>query len=106
MLVIFASLRPLRKVFVEVSAAETDRASVLGETIFGIKTVKSLAIEPERKSLWDERVALVGIAKLFEDYEEVGAAIGEASSVLNRPLESDSGSRGLRPRIAGAITFD
>ncbi len=162
MLVIFASLRPLRKVFVEVSAAETDRASVLGETIFGIKTVKSLAIEPERKSLWDERVAragkarmrfgrlaswpqtiitplerfmsigvvligaymalsdttgyaagalfafmmlsmrvaqpLVGLAKLFEDYEEVGAAIGEASSVLNRP--------GLRPRIAGAITFD
>jgi subfamily B ATP-binding cassette protein HlyB/CyaB len=170
MLVIFASLRPLRVVFAEVAAAETDRASVLGETIFGIKTVKSLALEPERKSLWDERVAragksrmafgrlaswpqtiitpierfmsigvvligaymalsdttgyaagalfafmmlsmrvaqpLVGLAKLFEDYEEVGAAIGEASSVLNRPLESDSGSRGLRPQIAGAITFD
>jgi ATP-binding cassette subfamily B protein len=170
MLVIFASLRPLRRVFAEVAAAETDRASVLGETIFGIKTVKSLALEPERKSLWDERVAragtsrlafgrlagwpqtiitpierfmsigvvligaymalsdttgyaagalfafmmlsmrvaqpLVGLAKLFEDYEEVGAAIGEAASVLNRPLESDASSHGLRPRIAGAITFD
>jgi ATP-binding cassette, subfamily B, bacterial HlyB/CyaB len=170
MLVIFASLRPLRRVFAEVAAAETDRASALGETIFGIKTVKSLALEPERKTLWDERVAragkarmafgrmagwpqtiitpierfmsigvvligaymalsdttgyaagalfafmmlsmrvaqpLVGLAKLFEDYEEVGAAIGEASSVLNRPLESDAGSHGLRPRMAGAISFD
>jgi ATP-binding cassette subfamily B protein len=170
MLVIFASLRPLRRVFAEVASAETDRASALGETIFGIKTVKSLALEPERKTLWDERVAragkarmtfgrmaswpqtlitpierfmsigvvligaymalsdttgyaagalfafmmlsmrvaqpLVGLAKLFEDYEEVGASIGEAASVLNRPLESDAGSHGLRPRMAGAITFE
>ena len=30
---------------------------------------------------------LVGLARLVEDYEEVGAAIGEAGSVLNRPLE-------------------
>ena len=37
-----------------------------------------------------QRVAqpLVGLARLVEDYEEVGAAIGEAGSVLNRPLES------------------
>jgi subfamily B ATP-binding cassette protein HlyB/CyaB len=170
MLIIFASLRPLRALFAEVAAAETDRAAVLGETIFGIKTIKSLAIEPERKSLWDDRVAragksrlafgrlaswpqtiitpierfmsigvvlvgaymalsdttgyaagalfafmmlsmrvaqpLVGLAKLFEDFEEVGAAIAETAAVLNRPLESDAGSRGLRPRVAGAISFE
>ena len=36
-----------------------------------------------------QRVAqpLVGLARLIEDYEEVGAAIGQAASVLNRPLE-------------------
>ena len=34
--------------------------AALGETIFGIKTVKSLALEPQRKALWDERVAEVG----------------------------------------------
>ena len=45
---------------------------------------------------------LVGLARLVEDYEEVGAAIGEAGSVLNRPLEADAAPAGLRPRIAGA----
>ncbi|TIR87243.1 MAG: hypothetical protein E5X13_32915, partial [Mesorhizobium sp.] len=38
-------------------------------------------------------------------YEEVGAAIGEAASVLNRPLETSSNSLGLRPRLLGEVTF-
>src|SRR5207302_5727265 len=42
---------------------------------------------------------LVGLARLIEDYEEVNAAIGEAGSVLNRPLESDGASGGVRPRF-------
>ena len=51
-----------------------------------------------------QRVAqpLVGLARLVEDYEEVGAAIGEAASVLNRPLESSSNSVGLRPKLWSA----
>ena len=44
----------------KVIAAETGKHAALGETIFGIKTVKSLALEPQRKALWDERVAEVG----------------------------------------------
>jgi len=43
-----------------VIAAETAKSAVLGESIFGIKTVKSLALEPERKALWDECVAETG----------------------------------------------
>ncbi len=43
--------------------------------------------------------------RLVEDYEEIGAAVGEAGSVLNRPLETPAGVAGLRPRIAGAISF-
>src|SRR5262249_37912828 len=157
--IIFASLKPLRVVFAKVAAAETNRSAVLGETIFGIRTIKSLVLERQRRALWDERVAKVGkarmtfgklagwpqtlitplerfmsigviligaymalsdttgyaagalfafmmlsmrvaqplvnLAKLFEDYEEVGAAIGEAASVLNRPLEGGSSARGL-----------
>src|SRR5262249_4808043 len=135
----------------------------------GIKTVRALALEPQRKALWDERVAetgasrlafarlanwpqtlvtpierlmalgtliigaymamndpsgylvgglfaflmlsqrvaqpLVGLARLVEDFEEIGAAIGEAGSVLNRPLETTTGAVGLRPKFFGEISF-
>ena len=48
---------------------------------------------------------LVGLARLVEDYEEIGAAIGEVGFVLNRPLEVDAASGGLRPKFLGGITF-
>jgi ATP-binding cassette subfamily B protein len=167
-LIILAFLRPMRKAFNRISAAETWKAAALGETIVGVKTVKALALEPQRRALWDERLAeagkarlafdrlaswpqtlvnpierlmvmgsllvgaylalhdpsgylvgslfafmmlsgrvaqpLGGLARLLQDYEELGTAIGEAASVLNRPLESD-GAAGVRPRFAGAIAF-
>ena len=170
LLIILAYLRPLRVVYGKVIQAETDKQAALGETVFGIRTVKSLALEPQRKSLWDERVAeagkwrlafsklsnwpqtlvtpierfmwmgivmvgaylalgdesgfqvgslfafmmlsqrvsqpLVGLARLIEDWEEVGGAMAQAADVLNRPLEVDAASGGLRPRFSGAITFD
>ena len=43
---------------------------------------------------------LVGLARLVQEYEEVNAAIGEAGAVLNRPLEIDAASGGLRPKCA------
>lgn len=168
-LVIVAYLRPIRVVYGRVMTAETLKSAALGETIFGIKTVKALALEPQRKALWDERVAeagkwrlamgritnwpqtlvtpierfmwigvimlgaylalsdttgymvgslfafmmlaqrvgqpLVGLARLLEDWEEVSGAMGQAASVLNRPLEVDAASGGLRPKFAGAIEF-
>jgi ATP-binding cassette subfamily B protein len=169
-LVVLAYLRPLQRVFAKVIVTEAEKAAALGETIFGIKTVKSLALEPQRRMLWDARVAeagksrlafgklanwpqtivnpierfmsigivlvgayiamtdktgyavgvlfafmmlsmrvaqpLAGLARLIENYEEVGAAISEAASVLNRPLEYDALSGGLRPQLSGAIAFD
>ncbi|WP_292342619.1 peptidase domain-containing ABC transporter [Mesorhizobium sp.] len=169
MAIIFAFLAPLRRRYQQVVDAETSKSAALGETVVGIKTVKALGLEPQRKALWDERVAeagkarlafgqlanwpqtlvtpiervmvlgtmligaylamsdrsgymvgslfafmmiaqrvaqpLVGLARLVEDYEEVGAAIGEAASVLNRPLESGSNSAGLRPKLIGEISF-
>ena len=169
MLIILAYLRPMRTIFAKVVTAETNKNAALGETIFGIKTVKSLALEPQRKALWDERTAevgkyrmalgrmsnwpqtlvtpierfmwmgvillgaylaltdqtgymvgslfafmmlaqrvsspLVGLARLIEDWEEVGAAMGMAGQVLNRPLE-DAANGGLRPKFAGAVEFE
>ena len=169
-LIIFLFLAPLRAIYLRVVAAETWKAAALGETVVGIKTVKSLALEPARRMLWDERVAeagkwrlafgrlsnwpqtlvnpiermmvlgtmmigtymaishpssymvgslfafmmlsqrvaqpLVGLARLVEDFEEVGSAIGEVGSVLNRPLELDAPSGGVRPILVGAISFE
>jgi subfamily B ATP-binding cassette protein HlyB/CyaB len=170
MLIILAFLRPIRQVFAKVIAAETFKNAALGETIFGIKTVKSLAIEPQRKALWDERTAevgkwryelgklsnwpqslvtpierfmwmgvilvgtylaltddtgyqvggmfafmmlsqrvsapLVSLARLIEEWEEVAGSMGQAGEVLNRPLEVDAASGGLRPKFAGAISYE
>ena len=169
-LIILAYLKPMRSLFARVISAETDKASVLTETVFGVRTVKSLALEPVRRTMWDEQVAavgkarlalgkmsnwpqalvtpierfmtfgivlvgaymamndttgyqvgglfafmmlsmrvaspLVGFVRLIEDYEEVGASIGDAAQVLNRPLETNAASGGLRPRFAGAISFE
>jgi len=165
-LVILGFLHPTRRLFAKVVVAETEKAAVLGETVFGIRTVKSLALEPQRKALWDARVAevskrrlafgglsnwpqtivtpierfmssgvvlvgaymtltdasgaavgalfafmmlsmrvaqpLVGLARLIEDYESVGAAISEAASVLDRPREAEAAYGGLLPRLLRA----
>ena len=168
-LIILAYLKPLRDAYGRLVGAETWKSATLGETIVGIRTVKSLALEPQRRAQWDERVAetgkwrlafarlanwpqtlvtpierfmvmgtmmvgaywalddptgfmvgglfafmmlsgrvaapLVGLARLVQEYEEVNGAIGEAGAVLNRPLEIDAASGGLRPKFAGAISF-
>jgi ATP-binding cassette subfamily B protein len=169
-LIVLIFLGPLQNRFSRVITAESEKAAALGETVFGIKTVKSMALEPQRRVLWDLRVAeagkarlsfgklanwpqtivnpierfmsigivlvgaylalndrtgyaigalfafmmlsmrvaqpLAGLARLIENYEEIGAAIGEAGSVLNRPPECNPAWRGLRPRIRGAIAFE
>ena len=49
---------------------------------------------------------LVGLARLIEEWEEVGGSMGQAGEVLNRPLEVDAASGGLRPKFAGAVSFE
>jgi ATP-binding cassette, subfamily B, bacterial HlyB/CyaB len=159
-LIIMVYMKPLGLVYQRVVAAETNKAAALGETIFGVRTVKSLALEPQRKALWDERIAeagkwrlvygklanwpqtivtpierfmsmgvillgaywamsdstgyavgslfafmmlsmrvahpLVQLARLTDEFQDVASAIGEAASVLNRPLEVDAPSGGMR----------
>ena len=69
-LVVLAFLRPLQHRFTRVIVAEAEKAAVLGETIFGVKTVKSLALDPQRKALWDACVAEAG--KLAPGLREAG----------------------------------
>ncbi len=57
MLVIVAFLPAMRRLYAHVVVAETRKGSFIVETVHGIRTVKSLAIERTRKEGWDERVA-------------------------------------------------
>jgi ATP-binding cassette subfamily B protein len=63
-LIILAYLKPMRELYGRVNAAETWKSATLGETIVGIKTVKALALEPQRRAVWDERVAEAGKSHL------------------------------------------
>ncbi len=167
---IFVFLRPLRRIYGKVVQAEVDKSTVLIETVHGIRTVKSLALEPQQREIWDGKVALasslrlqashlgawpqsliipfqrfaergvmllgafvalstpgsvtigelvammvlgsrvstplVNLARILQDMEEIRAAVVQISWVLNNPLETTARARGLRPRFAGAITFD
>jgi subfamily B ATP-binding cassette protein HlyB/CyaB len=56
-LIIAVYLRPIRRVFGRWQAAEIAKSTVLVESIQGIRTVKSLALEPQQREQWDRRTA-------------------------------------------------
>jgi HlyB family type I secretion system ABC transporter len=55
--IIAAFLRPMGVMTGKIIAAESAKGSVLVESIYGIRTVKALALEPARIAEWDRRVA-------------------------------------------------
>ena len=169
-LVILVFLPPMRRAIGRTIQAEIEKNTVLIESVYGIRTVKSMAMEPIQKEVWDQKVAnatrlklaagrlgnwpatiitpleafvqrgvlligaylaitggagvdagallafmllgmrvaapLIGLARLLEDFEEVRQAVGQVASVLNNPTETSSAQTGLRPKFAGAISFD
>jgi subfamily B ATP-binding cassette protein HlyB/CyaB len=56
--VVFALIPTFRARLKALYNAEADRQAMLVETIQGMRTVKSLAVEPQRRRDWDERSAL------------------------------------------------
>jgi HlyB family type I secretion system ABC transporter len=63
-LIVFSFLRPLRRMFGKVVQAEVDKSTVMVETVHGIRTVKSLALEAQQKEAWDGKVARSSKARL------------------------------------------
>ncbi len=59
-LIIIAFLRPVGRLIAMTIQAEHKKGAVMNETVHGIRTVKSLALEPQQKAMWDERVAEAG----------------------------------------------
>ena len=56
-LIIMVFLPSMRAIYARVVQAEVKKSAVLVESIHGIRTVKSLALEESQKTSWDERVA-------------------------------------------------
>ncbi|MDQ0456181.1 peptidase domain-containing ABC transporter [Rhizobium paknamense] len=56
-LVLFAYIGPVRRAYAQVMGSEHRRTSMLIETINGIRTVKSLALEGRKRREWDQKVA-------------------------------------------------
>lgn len=63
-LIILAFLPALRRIIGLQVQAEAAKGTVMIETVHGIRTVKSLALEPQRRQEWDEKTATAGEFKL------------------------------------------
>jgi len=64
LLIIFAFMAPYRRLYAKYMQAEVAKGIILIETIQGIRTVKSLALEPTQRDEWDKRTAASGEARL------------------------------------------
>jgi subfamily B ATP-binding cassette protein HlyB/CyaB len=63
-IIILAFMKPMSRRAERFINAETAKSSVMVETLHGIRTVKSLALEPQQIEQWDERVATATEAKI------------------------------------------
>jgi HlyB family type I secretion system ABC transporter len=121
-LIIAAFLRPMAIMTGRIIAAESQKGSVLVESVYGIRTVKALALEPTRGADWDRRVAEtaqlhVEASKLanwpatlvmpFQRYCNYGVMVLGAYIALNsnNPLDVGSlfGFMMLGGRVAGPL---
>ncbi len=63
-LILVGFMKPMSRRVERFINAETEKSSVMVETLHGIRTVKSLALEAQQAERWDERVACATDAKL------------------------------------------
>lgn len=64
LLIIYAFMAPYRRLYTKYIQAEVAKNVTMVETIHGIRTVKSLAMEQVQRDEWDKRTAAAGEAKL------------------------------------------
>jgi ATP-binding cassette subfamily B protein len=61
--IVLVFMKPIGRLYGEVVRAEHAKGSHLVETIYGIRTIKSLALEGRRRREWDRRVATATAAQ-------------------------------------------
>ncbi|WBO60158.1 peptidase domain-containing ABC transporter [Acidocella sp. MX-AZ03] len=79
--IIAVFLRPIGILIGKVIAAESAKGSILIETVFGIRTVKALALENTRATQWDASVAEVAELNVEQ------ARMANWPAVLTMPLQ-------------------
>jgi ATP-binding cassette, subfamily B, bacterial HlyB/CyaB len=80
--IIVAFVKPMSRRVKRYIDAETAKSSVMVETLHGIHTVKSLALEPQQRERWDARVAEATEAKID------AGRLANLPQVLIAPIES------------------
>ena len=109
--IIVAFMKPMSRRVKRFIDAETAKSSVMVETLHGIRTVKSLALEPQQKERWDARVAEATQAKIaagrFANFRRCSSRRSRAScsaaccwSALTSPL-TDPGT----VAVGGLVAF-
>ncbi len=81
-MIIMIFLRPVGRLIALSIQAEHKKGAVMSETVYGIRTVKSLALEPQQKVVWDERVADAGRWRL------AAGRLGNWPQTLIDPLQT------------------
>ena len=84
-LIIVSFLPSIRAAYGKWVDAEVAKNNIMVETVQGIRTVKSLALEPQQREIWDQRVAAASIAK-----QNMGN-VSNWPQTLATPLESFMG---------------
>ncbi|HYZ24420.1 MAG TPA: peptidase domain-containing ABC transporter [Rhodopila sp.] len=79
--VIAGFMQPMQRRVGRWIKAESDKSSVMVETLHGIRTVKSLALEPQQQTLWDTRVAEATQAKL------AAGTLANLTQAITTPIE-------------------
>lgn len=79
--VIASVLGPFRRRLQALYEAQGERQALLVETLNGVRTIKSLALEPQRRRTWD-----VNAARTVEENFRVGA-LGAGSQAVTEALE-------------------
>jgi ATP-binding cassette subfamily B protein len=80
-LIVLAFMKPMGKYHARLRVAELAKGQYLVETIQGIRTIKSLALEGRRRKEWDKRVA-----EATEAHHALGL-IGNYPQTLTMPFE-------------------
>ena len=117
-IIIASFLKPIGRAMGRAIELEQRKGSHLVETIYGIKTIKSLALEGRRRKEWDRRVAEAATAQhalgLLSNYPQTMAAPFErliyagcftfgAYAVLNSPNSINTGALVAFSMLAGRL---